>query len=594
MPILKSIQFIELPNGMRVSSLFGSFNVLSAAKNASQVSDSSFESPLGGSGNSLATNQTDGAYSSTAKQEGKDSNASDERNGLGEPPSSNGKPVIDGASTISDGVELGESETEDKATGHVPKLSFHPSYAVVDIAPAPAPPDRKRTDEDGNAAQASPPVHTPSIEPPAEHIKNDPRTHPEINETPTRNEAAKPLPAVVSITRMNELLRQSRHSYRSAKPLWPSAADEDIISAKSEIENAPYVNDPKLHAPLYRNVSMFRRSYELMERILKVYVYREGKSPVFHRPPLQGIYASEGWFMKLMEANRKFVTKDPAKAHLFYFPFSSRQLEEALYVPGSHKKSNLIAFLEDYLTTIRGRYPYWNRTGGADHFAVACHDWAAYETRRVMPNSIRALCNSDVNEGFEFGKDVALPETKIRSPKNLLADIGGKPPSQRDTLAFFAGRMHGYLRPVLLRHWQDKEPDMKIFGKMPKVKRQPSYMEYMKRSKYCICPRGFEVNSPRVVEAIFFECVPVIISDNFVPPFFEILNWESFAVFVPEKDIPDLKTILLSIPNKRYVEMQQRVKKVQRHFLWHARPEKYDIFHMTLHSVWFNRIFSFR
>lgn len=130
---------------------------------------------------------------------------------------------------------------------------------------------------------------------------------------------------------------------------------------------------------------------------------------------------------------------------------------------------------------------------------------------------------------------------------------------------------------------------MKIFGKLQK--NNTSYVEYMKSSKYCICAKGYEVNSPRVVEAIFHECIPVIISDNFVPPFFEILNWESFSVFVQEKDIPNLKNILLSISDKRYLVMQARVKKVQKHFLWHVKPVKYDVFHMILHSIWYNRVF---
>jgi hypothetical protein len=77
-----------------------------------------------------------------------------------------------------------------------------------------------------------------------------------------------------------------------------------------------------------------------------------------------------------------------------------------------------------------------------------------------------------------------------------------------------------------------------------------------------------------------------------VPPFLEVLNWESFAVFVLEKDIPNLKKILLSIPAKKYRRMQMRVKRVQQHFLWHARPVKYDVFHMILHSIWYNRVFQ--
>ncbi|KAG9154433.1 hypothetical protein Leryth_024824 [Lithospermum erythrorhizon] len=209
-----------------------------------------------------------------------------------------------------------------------------------------------------------------------------------------------------------------------------------------------------------------------------------------------------------------------------------------------------------------------------------------------MANCIRALCNTDlVKEGFQFGKDVSLPETLVRSAQNPLKLRGGKPPSERHILAFFAGRNHGYLRPILFKYWSNKDPDMQIFGKLPK-KGPVNYVQSMKSSKYCICAKGFEVNSPRVVEAIFFECVPVIISDNFVPPLFETLNWESFAVFVLEKDIPNLKDILLSIPEKRYLEMQSRVKQVQQHFLWHTKPEKYDIFHMILHSIWYTRVFQ--
>ncbi|KAG8375588.1 hypothetical protein BUALT_Bualt10G0116100 [Buddleja alternifolia] len=150
--------------------------------------------------------------------------------------------------------------------------------------------------------------------------------------------------------------------------------------------------------------------------------------------------------------------------------------------------------------------------------------------------------------------------------------------------------MHGNVRPTLLKHWR-KDPDMRILDRLPHVKGNKNYIQYMKNSKYCICARGFAVHSPRVVESIFFECIPVIISDNYVPPFFEVLNWESFAVFVSEEDIPDLKKILMSISEDKYIEMHTRVKEVQKHFLWHAQPVKYDLFHMVLHSVWYNRVY---
>ncbi|KAL0311959.1 UNVERIFIED_CONTAM: putative glycosyltransferase [Sesamum radiatum] len=240
----------------------------------------------------------------------------------------------------------------------------------------------------------------------------------------------------------------------------------------------------------------FTRSYELMEQTLKIYIYTEGERPIFHQPELYGIYASEGWFMKLLEENKHFVTGNANKAHLFYLPFSSRILEETLYVPDSHSRKNLVQYLSSYLQNITTTYPFWNRTSGADHFLVACHDWAPAETSRIMKNCIRALCNADVKGGFQFGKDVSLPEIYVRNASNPLKNLGGKPPSQRRILAFFAGHMHGYLRPILLNYWENKDPDMKIFGKLRAVKGQMTYIQYMKSSKYCISAKGYEPYTP--------------------------------------------------------------------------------------------------
>lgn len=220
---------------------------------------------------------------------------------------------------------------------------------------------------------------------------------------------------------------------------------------------------------------------------------------------------------------------------------------------------------------------------------------ASRVTRQPMKSCIRSLCNANVAKGFQTGKDTTLPVTYIHSGMDPLRRFAGKPPSERSILAFFAGSMHGYLRPILLKHWQNKEPNMKIFGPMPRdAEGKKIYMEYLNSSKYCICARGYEVHSPRIVEAIFSECVPVIISDNYVPPFFEVLKWEAFSVFIRERDIPSLRSILLSIPEEKYLALHMGVKKVRKHFLWHKVPVKYDLFHMVLHAIWNNRLSQIR
>ncbi|KAG7610409.1 Exostosin-like [Arabidopsis suecica] len=504
---------------------------------------------------------------------------------------------------------LNPSLVKENATAPAPSVKAPVALPILN-------PSTVKENATAPVASAKSPVALPSINP-SPVMKNE--TLPTTSKVPERNPTKKnvgdaspivrfvpdvkenakmPGFGVMSISEMSKQLRQNRisHNRLAKKPKWVTKPDLELLQAKYDIENAPIDDkDPFLYAPLYRNVSMFKRSYELMEKILKVYAYKEGNKPIMHSPILRGIYASEGWFMNIIESNNnKFVTKDPAKAHLFYLPFSSRMLEVTLYVQDSHSHRNLIKYLKDYIDFISAKYPFWNRTSGADHFLAACHDWAPSETRKHMAKSIRALCNSDVKEGFVFGKDTSLPETFVRDPKKPLSNMGGKSANQRPILAFFAGKPdHGYLRPILLSYWgNNKDPDLKIFGKLPRTKGNKNYLQFMKTSKYCICAKGFEVNSPRVVEAIFYDCVPVIISDNFVPPFFEVLNWESFAIFIPEKDIPNLKKILMSIPESRYRSMQMRVKKVQKHFLWHAKPEKYDMFHMILHSIWYNRVFQ--
>nr|BAK00152.1 predicted protein [Hordeum vulgare subsp. vulgare] len=472
-------------------------------------------------------------------------------------------------------------------------------------APAPPPPLKAKAGLPSKISPA-PTMFSAPVPLPAENFDDgstEEPEHPDMKENalkesaPFLQESISSGPPTMS-SDVSEEPNKSGNAELQAKPQiprWSTSADEELMYAKKEIANAPLVfGDPDLYAPLYRNMSVFKRSYELMERLLKVFIYHDGAKPIFHSPELKGIYASEGWFMKLIEADQNFVVRDPNRAHLFYLPYSSRQLEHNLYVPGSNTLDPLSVFVKNYIDMISAKFPYWNRTKGADHFFVACHDWGPYTTKlhdELRKNTIKALCNADVSEGvFIRGRDVSLPETYIKSARRPVRDIGGKPAAERSILAFFAGQMHGRVRPVL-KYWGGKDTDMRIYSRIPRqITRRMNYAKHMKSSKYCICPMGYEVNSPRIVEAIYYECVPVIIADNFVLPFDDALDWSAFSVVVAEKDVPKLKAILLAIPESRYITMRSNVKKVQRHFLWHAKPVKYDIFHMILHSVWFSRV----
>lgn len=201
-------------------------------------------------------------------------------------------------------------------------------------------------------------------------------------------------------------------------------------------------------------------------------------------------------------------------------------------------------------------------------------------------NSIRVLCNANTSEKFSPVKDVSFPEINLQTGR-LTGLIGGPSPSRRSILAFFAGGVHGPIRPVLLEHWENKDEDIRVHKYLPKG---VSYYEMMRKSKYCLCPSGYEVASPRVVEAIYTGCVPVLISEHYVPPFSDVLNWKSFSVALSTRDIPNLKSILTSISPRQYIRMHRRVVQVRRHFEFNSPPKRFDVFHMILHSIWLRRL----
>ena len=160
-------------------------------------------------------------------------------------------------------------------------------------------------------------------------------------------------------------------------------------------------------------------------------------------------------------------------------------------------------------------------------------------------------------------------------------------PSNRTILAFFAGGYHGRIRPALFQHWKNKDSDIQVYEKLPG---NLSYHEMMKKSKYCLCPSGHEVASPRIVEAIYAECVPVLISQDYILPFSDVLDWNSFSIQVSVSELPNLKKILMGISEGKHRKLHEAVKQVQRHFMINDPPKKYDVFHMIIHSIWLRRL----
>ncbi|KAI8562789.1 hypothetical protein RHMOL_Rhmol03G0062600 [Rhododendron molle] len=199
----------------------------------------------------------------------------------------------------------------------------------------------------------------------------------------------------------------------------PDALDNSMKGTQSELPEKsrapPIGNSADNDNEVYQDNDLFFESYKKMNKSLKIYVYPHSPHdrfanvllPVTSEPG--GNYASESYFKKsLMKSH--FITKDPSKADFFFLPFSITGMrnDKRIGVGGMQD------YVQDYVSNVRQKYPYWNRTGGADHFYVACHSIgkiAMGKAEEVKNNAIQVVCSSNyfVN-GYVAHKDVSLPQ----------------------------------------------------------------------------------------------------------------------------------------------------------------------------------------
>ncbi|ONH94251.1 hypothetical protein PRUPE_7G006300 [Prunus persica] len=315
---------------------------------------------------------------------------------------------------------------------------------------------------------------------------------------------------------------------------------------------------------VFHDRHIFLEDYKEMKRSFKIYVYPHRQDDSFANALLPvdsepgGNYASESFFKKVLMKSR-FITNDPTKADLFFLPFSIARLRHD---------------------------PRVGVGGGADHFYVACHSIgrsAMEKASEVKFNAIQVVCSSSYFlPGYIPHKDACLPQIWPRKeePHDLLS-------SNRTKLAFFAGGINSPVREKLLQVWRNDSEIFAHFGRLT-----TPYADELLGSKFCLHVKGFEVNTARVADSLYYGCVPVIIANYYDLPFADILNWKSFSVIVATLDIPLLKKILKGISSEEYTRLQSNVLKVRKHFQWHLSPIDYDAFYMVMYELWLRRSFS--
>eukprot|EP00898_Chlorokybus_atmophyticus_P003505 jgi/Chlat1/4155/Chrsp27S04260 len=261
-------------------------------------------------------------------------------------------------------------------------------------------------------------------------------------------------------------------------------------------------------------------------------------------------------------------TEDPEEADFFFLP--------TMIHPVS---SNLGPFqwrLEEVMNYAKSNFPYWNRNGGKDHFWIQPQDVGPC----LIPPELRAPiilghfgrtvpCQRSGSPWacMEPNKDIVIPpavnDEAMKSIYHLRSPLA-RPPI-RNIMFSFAGdfREGDYSDGVRqeVKRLFEKEPDFKV------VRWSNDAGLDMRTSLFCLAPTGHGWGI-RLPMAVLQGCIPVIIQDDTMQYFEDILPYEDFSLRVAQKDIPKLPTILRAVPPEEIARKQAMLARVWRYFLW--------------------------
>jgi len=195
---------------------------------------------------------------------------------------------------------------------------------------------------------------------------------------------------------------------------------------------------------------------------MKIFMYETAVGSMY-RPHRSGGYAVERIFQENL-VKSKFVTKNANEATFFFIPIqcSSYILSQPTEEDGVRLARNLSSTI---LNEIK-KYPYWNWSGGSDHFYICAHDIGASIAKSLFKNSVALVNTADYDDPYFIPqKDISLPPTPgpglSKIPSFRAANYN------RKILAFFAGDMSsGRIRPHIWNLWANDDDILLIDGQI--------------------------------------------------------------------------------------------------------------------------------
>eukprot|EP00964_Phaeocystis_antarctica_P077588 scaffold48178_cov72-Phaeocystis_antarctica.AAC.1 len=335
-----------------------------------------------------------------------------------------------------------------------------------------------------------------------------------------------------------------------------------------------------------------------------------GCDPVYNRR----IYAAQSHFDAHLMHDDFARTLDADQASLFYVPvFLNQRVTWGADLRSPH--TPMLAALEH----IKHAYPWWNASGGRNHV------WFVFGERQtcLVPAEIMTRSIIVGHWGDEAcissSKDVVVPTiTPIQHDlprfhqrlQKAMRAASAQTWERKGPLLLFAGgimsfgasqdniRKSGndtedkrlkwlrrverddcakpevscrniYSMGVRQAVWRQKlwaEPDMRIVSAGI-----PDYLTAARQAHFCLHTEGNGWGA-RVVDYMAMECLPLMLNDEMVFPYANVLDWSRFSVHMRKREIPQVAARLRNVSTAAQDAMHEVARRYKRGFVW-WRPE---------------------
>nr|CAG4634630.1 EOG090X01LY [Alona affinis] len=218
--------------------------------------------------------------------------------------------------------------------------------------------------------------------------------------------------------------------------------------------------------------------------------------------------------------------------------------------------------------------PHWNE--GRNHliFNMLPGSMPTYSTLLEVDTGYAMITSGGFSsQTYRPGFDISVPVfTPVAAKLNQIGDKGTRPwlviSSQpnihnefREAVTELATEHPSFL---VLHSCSSNALDMKI---RCREEEKYSYPEVLQNGTFCLVIRGVRLGQPTLLDSLSAGCIPVVVSDTYVLPFAEVIDWKRVALQVFEEDLTKIVDVLRAVTSERIFEMRRSGRMVYNRYL---------------------------